>query len=150
LNMESIIEAKKEHLQDFLNMALDLWRSDYESNELKDIFSDALKNEKNKVLFFSVNEKIIAFIFLSVREDYVEGSTSSPTGYVEGIYVKPEFRKLGIAKKLLSEGEKWLKEKGCKQVGSDAYINNIVSHYFHTSIGFKETGRLVTFIKNME
>jgi aminoglycoside 6'-N-acetyltransferase I len=147
--MNSIIEAKEEHLRYFLEMALDLWGGDYESNDLEDIFLDALKAEKYKVLFYSANEKITAFIILSVRQDYVEGATSSPTGYIEGIYVKSEFRKSGIAKRLLLEGEKWLKEKGCKQIGSDAYIDNALSYDFHTSVGFKETGRLVAFIKDI-
>lgn len=131
-------------------MAQDLWGVDYADNDLKEIFIRALKSDKFKVYFFSADSDIAAFIFLSVRTDYVEGSTSNPTGYVEGIYVKPEYRKRGIAKQLLLQGEKWLKENGCKQVGSDAYIDNRLSHDFHTSIGFDEAGRLVTFIKDIE
>ena len=148
--MTTIIEAAKEHFVVFLEMAMDLWGEDYDSNQLKDIYLDALQSEKYKVLLCSTENKIIAFIFLSVRVDYVEGSESSPTGYLEGIYVKPAFRKMGIAKKLLAEGEKWIKEKGCREIGSDAYIENVVSHDFHTSVGFKEAGRLVTFIKSIE
>lgn len=148
--MNKIFKAKSEHLNDFLTMAIDLWGIDYNVSDLKEIFRGALQSEKFKILFLSVDNKIAAFIFLSIRSDYVEGSTSNPTGYVEGIYVKPEYRKLGISKQLLLEGEKWMKEKGCKQVGSDAYIDNKLSYDFHTSVGFEESGRLVTFIKNIE
>ncbi len=148
--MNKIFKAKSEHLNDFLTMALDLWGIDYDDSDLKEIFLGALNSEKFKILLFSDDEVIAGFIFLSVRRDYVEGSTSNSTGYVEGIYVKPEYRKLGIAKQLLLEGEKWLKEKGCKQVGSDAYIDNKLSYDFHTSVGFEEAGRLVTFIKDIE
>ncbi|MBK9096525.1 MAG: GNAT family N-acetyltransferase [bacterium] len=148
--MNKIFKAKSEHLNDFLKMAMDLWGIDYNVSDLKEIFLGALQSEKFKILFLSVDNNIAAFIFLSIRSDYVEGSTSNPTGYVEGIYVKPEYRKLGISKQLLLEGEKWLKEKGCKQVGSDAYIDNKLSYDFHTSVGFEEAGRLVTFIKDIE
>lgn len=101
--MNKIFKAKSEHLNDFLTMSMDLWGIDYDVNDLKKIFLGALKSEKFKILFFSAESKIAAFIFLSIRSDYVEGSTSNPTGYVEGIYVKPEYRKLGIAKQLLIE-----------------------------------------------
>lgn len=148
--MIKIFKAKSEHLNEFLTMALDLWGIDYDYSDLKEIFLGALKSKKFKVLFSSANSKIAAFIFLSIRSDYLEGSSSNTTGYVEGIYIKPEYRKLGIAKQLLLEGEKWLKEKGCKQVGSDAYIDNKSSHEFHTSVGFVEAGRLITFIKDIK
>jgi aminoglycoside 6'-N-acetyltransferase I len=148
--MKKIFEAEREHLDDFLVMALDLWGVDHTDNELKEIFLDALHSEKFKIFLFSVDNEIAAFIFLSIRSDYVEGSTSNPTGYVEGIYVKPDHRKSGIAKQLLLEGEKWLKKKGCKQIGSDAYIDNKLSYDFHIRVGFEEAGRLVTFIKDIE
>lgn len=148
--MENIFAAKKEHLGELIEMGVDLWKEDYTAEKLKSIFSDILNSNKYKVLLYSLNEIIAAFIMLSIRTDYVEGSESSPTGYIEGIYVKQEFRKGGIAKKLFIEGEKWLKEKGCKQVGSDAYIDNKVSYDFHTAIGFKEAGKLVAFIKDTE
>jgi aminoglycoside 6'-N-acetyltransferase I len=57
---------------------------------------------------------------------------------------------MGIAKKLLTEGEKWIKEKGCTQIGSDAYIDNKLSYDFHTGVGFKEAGKLVAFIKDLK
>ncbi len=36
-----------------------------------------------------------------MRTDYVEGTESSPVGYLEGIFVKEEYRKNGYAKELL-------------------------------------------------
>lgn len=147
--MEKIIEANEQHLNDFLEMSLDLWKEDYSSNDLSVIYGEALSSPKNKIFMFLADDIPAAFIYLSVRTDYVEGSESSPTGYIEGIYVKPGFRKSGIAKKLLVEGEKWLRENGCKQIGSDAYIDNKVSYDFHINIGFKEAGKLVTFIKDL-
>ena len=148
--MKKIFEAKSKHLDDFLPMALDLWGVDYADYELKEIFLGELQSEKFNILLFSDDDEIAGFIFLSVRSDYVEGSTSNPTGYVEGIYVKPGQRKSGIARQLLLEGEKWLKKKGCTQIGSDAYIDNKLSYDFHTSVGFEETGKLVTFIKDIK
>jgi aminoglycoside 6'-N-acetyltransferase I len=143
-----ITQASEDHIEEFLPMALDLWPEEsYEG--LKPVFTDILRSEKNRILFFREHGKPIAFIYLSIRVDYVEGSDSSPAGYVEGIYVKHEFRRKGISLQLLKKGEEWLKGKGCKQIGSDIYIDNKVSYDFHTSVGFKEAGRLIAFIKDL-
>lgn len=147
---ESIISAELNHLDQLLDMASDLWKDDYSQAEMRSFFEEAINSDKQRILLFLNNNIPAAFIFLSIRTDYVEGSQSSPAGYLEGIYVKPEFRKSGIASKLLSEGEKWIKEKGCKQIGSDAYIDNKISYNFHMNLGFNVAGKLITFIKNID
>lgn len=148
--IELITPAELNHMDQLFEMASELWKEDYSEGEMRSFFNEAINSDKNRILLFLNNNNPSAFIFVSIRTDYVEGSNSSPTGYLEGIYVKPEFRKSGIANKLLAEGEKWLKEKGIKQIGSDAYIDNKISHDFHIRVGFKEAGRLVTFIKNIQ
>ncbi len=147
--MELIIKATEKHLEDILKMAKDLWKDDFSEKEMRNFFKEALNSDKFNVLLHFSENIVTGFIFLSLRTDYVEGSNSSPTGYIEGIYVKQDFRKSGIAKKLLIEGEKWVKQEGCTQLGSDTYIDNRMSIDFHIKSEFKEAGRLVTFIKDI-
>lgn len=96
------------------------------------------------------NENSIAFSTFSIRTDYVEGAGKSPTGYLESIYVEPEYRNLGIAKKFIELGEEWCKEKGCEQIGSDTWLNDSRAQNFHLRVGFQEEDRLVHFIKKIE
>lgn len=145
---ESIITAQAEHLEELLVLSFELW-PDQNYEDLKTTFFKILSSEKFRVLLFQLNTEFIAFLYLGIRTDYVEGSDSSPTGYVEGIYVKPEFRRKGISKKMLQVGEQWIKEKGCTQIGSDTYLDNKVSYDFHTRVGFQESGRLIAFIKDI-
>lgn len=42
----------------------------------------------------------------------VEGTSTNPVGYLEGIFVKKAYRKNGIAKELLNACLKWAKEQG--------------------------------------
>ena len=49
-------------------------------------------NLQNGYLYV-VDGEAVAFISLSLRHDYVEGTASSPVAYLEGIFVKPAFRK---------------------------------------------------------
>lgn len=85
-------------------MAIDLW-PDYATEDLKATFQRILNSEKFKVFLYSFQEDIVGFVYLSNRTDYVEGSDTSPTGYVEGIYVKPAFRRQVISRKLLWAGQ---------------------------------------------
>ena len=52
----------------------------------------------------------MGFSVISIRTDYVEGADRSPTGYLEAIYVEPEYRKEGVGKRLVELGEEWCKE----------------------------------------
>jgi GNAT superfamily N-acetyltransferase len=145
----SIVDASAEHIQQYTEMALDLWPESSEE-ELHQSFRGILKSDRDKILFYKEQDEFVSFIHLSIRVDYVEGTESSPAGYIEGVYVKSEHRRKGYSKKLLEIGEQWLIEKGCSQIGSDIHLDNQVSHAFHTSIGFKEAARLIAFIKDIE
>jgi aminoglycoside 6'-N-acetyltransferase I len=146
--MESIVEANERYLDQLTELGVGLW-PDNEFYDLKKEFSVLIYSSKNKLFLYKINEVPTAFIHVSIRSDYVEGSKSSPTGFVEGIYVSPHLRRRGISKKLLKEGEAWLKSKGCTQIGSDIEQDNETSYHFHTQIGFKEANRLIAFIKDI-
>ncbi|MBD7964042.1 aminoglycoside 6'-N-acetyltransferase [Fictibacillus norfolkensis] len=147
--MASIKEANEHDLDSLTELAIALW-PDNEFSDLRKEFEQLLNSDKDKVIVYLMHAQLIAFIHISVRSDYVEGSQDSPTGFIEGIYVKPEYRKKGISKKLIEKGESWLKTKGCSQIGSDIEQSNITSYHFHKSVGFKEVNRLIAFIKDIE
>ena len=84
-----------------------------------------------------------------LRHDYVEGTHSSPVGYLEGIFVKEDYRKRGIAKKLLQACEQWSKEKGCTEFASDCEITNEQSLKFHLKADFSEANRIICFTKKL-
>jgi len=94
---------------------------------------------------YVMGEEAVAFISLSLRHDYVEGTDSSPVGYVEGIYVKPGWRGKGIAKELIAHAKKWAMERGCTELASDCVLNNEDSRAFHGSVGFEEANVIVCF-----
>ena len=75
-----------------------------------ELIQDLVKKDIAIFVCYLKNE-IIAFAQCQLRYDYVEGTNSSPVGYLEGIYVEPMYRKQGIAKKLLEECEKWSLKK---------------------------------------
>ena len=104
---------------------------------------------KGNVQFFLkfANDVPVGFAQCSLRHDYVEGTKTSPVGYLEGIFVKEGFRNKGYAKELLAACEMWAKDKGCKEFASDCEIDNIDSFYFHRAMNFKEANRIICFTK---
>ena len=146
---ENVVVASNNHIDYYTEMALDLWP---ESNkeELQESFQEIMASNRDKILFYCLGTEFVSFIHLSIRVDYVEGTESTPTGYIEGVYVKPEYRRKGYSTKLVEVGEQWLKKKGCKQIGSDIHLDNHVSYDFHIGLGFKESSRLIAFIKDIK
>ena len=91
----------------------------------------------------------VGFAEVSVRTDYVNGCKSSPVAFLEGIYVRPEFRRHGVARLLYQEAERWGRARRCAEMGSDALIDNTVSHGMHRGLGFEEAVRVVCFRKDI-
>ncbi|MGG3529924.1 aminoglycoside 6'-N-acetyltransferase [Paenibacillus rhizolycopersici] len=143
-----IEHANPTNLDDVTRLALKLW-PDHEWSELRGEFEDLLASEKDKVFLAAIDSNYIGFLHMSLRFDYVEGSSSSPVGYVEGIYVDENHRNQGISRQLVEAGEVWAKSMGCKELGSDTGWDNQVSQAFHQKIGFREAGRIVAFMKEI-
>lgn len=79
----------------------------------------------------------------------MEGTESSPVGYLEGVFVSEEYRKRGYAAESLAECEKWAAEKGCGEFASDCEPDNAESLKFHMAVGFEEANRIICFRKDL-
>lgn len=121
-------------------------------NEVKDLEKEMINyiNSDNGAIFIYFSETIPAgFAQCNLRYDYVEGTKSSPVGYLEGIFVSKKYRKRGVGKKLLNRCEEWAKSKGCSEFASDCELNNVDSLKFHLQLGFDEVNRIICFKKNL-
>lgn len=97
--------AKKEECEQVAKLAHIMWKSDIE--ELIEDFNELIESDEAGIFVAVEKERIIGFAQCQLRHDYVEGTDSSPVGYLEGIFVEEEFRNQGYAKHLLKECEKW-------------------------------------------
>jgi aminoglycoside 6'-N-acetyltransferase I len=137
-----------DNLKKLTELVLELW-IDCEFNEEFENYKKIVGSENEICYLCKEQGNYIAFLHVSSRNDYVEGAKDLPIAYVEGIYVKPDYQKKGIAKKLINCGENWAKQKGYNQLASDTDITNSASIDFHKRIGFKEIERIVCFIKDL-
>jgi aminoglycoside 6'-N-acetyltransferase I len=106
-----------------------------------------MKSADQQIFVAKEKKSCIGFIQLSLKTDYVEGTTSSPVVYIEGLYVEPQCRRKGIARRLILKAEKWGLRKNCVEIASDSELTNTDSIEFHNSIGFQEVNRIVCFKK---
>ena len=128
--------------------ALELW-PDHEGQALEAEFRELLAKD-DAACFLSLREdRAVGFAQCQLRRDYVEGTESSPVGYLEGIYVTEGFRGLGLARELLGACESWAKEKGCREFASDCELDNTQSLAFHLKTGFAEANRIICFTKTL-
>ena len=143
-----IKRAKIEDAKVLAGMAIQMW-TNHVLEDLIEEFRQLVLNEDAVCFIKYVDDKPIAFAQCQLRYDYVEGTESSPVGYLEGIFVAEKYRKQGYAAELLSECEKWAREKGCTEFASDCELSNTDSVRFHMSLGFEEANQIICFRKNI-
>ena len=141
-----IKKAGNNDLDILANLAVLMWQK-HSVNELVNEFSEILLNGKSQFFLKYVNDVPIGFAQCQLRYDYVEGTKTTPVGYLEGIFVKEGYRNKGYAKELLAECEAWAKENGCYEFASDCEIDNINSFRFHMAMNFTEANRIICFAK---
>lgn len=130
------------------DLALKLW-PDHERAELRADLADNMA-KSDAAFFLAIREsRAVGFAQCQLRRDYVEGTLSSPVGYLEGIYVQSAARGSGMAKKLLTACESWAREMGCREFASDCELTNEVSLAFHLALGFEEANRIICFTKKL-
>lgn len=138
--------ATKEDVNNIALLASNMWGN---KEMLATEFENIIKNNNSVVYLFEVNCNPVAFAQCSLRFDYVEGTSTSPVGYLEGVYVLKEYRKQGIAKQLVKLCEQWASKKGCVQFASDCEITNSQSYNFHIAVGFEEANKIICFKKEI-
>jgi aminoglycoside 6'-N-acetyltransferase I len=91
--------------------------------------------------------RAVGFAEASVRTEPVNGCRPGRVIFLEGIYVRPEFRQRGYAISLCLEIERWGARHGCREFASDVFEYDADSIAAHKALGFAETERAVFFRK---
>lgn len=92
-----------------------------------------------------VDQTPVGLAEASCRTDYVNGTSTSPIAFLEGLYVVPVYRRRGVASSLVAEVRRWAQSRGFTELASDAVLDNTVSHAVHRALGFVETERVIYF-----
>lgn len=88
------------------------------------------------------------FVSFSLRP-WAEGCESTPVPYVEGWWVAPDLRRTGVGRALVAAVERWSRDAGYDELGSDVELDNAVSLRAHAALGFEPTLRVQFFRKRL-
>jgi aminoglycoside 6'-N-acetyltransferase I len=134
----------------WLELRLALWPGERREEFAADIATLlADPGDTVNLIAFADTGEAIGFAEADLRRDYVEGCTTSPVAFLEGIYVAPGYRRKGVAAALVRAVEDWGRQNGCSEFASDAVIDNLDSQAMHRAMGFVETARVVYFRKEI-
>lgn len=139
-------ELKEAHM--VAGLALQLW-PDHTFSGFEKEFAELLRKPDAAVFLAFDGDSPVGFAQCQLRHDYVEGTDSSPVGYLEGIFVAETHRRRGFAKLLLAACEVWAKQQGCMEFASDCELDNDESLRFHLNVGFEEANRIICFTKKL-
>ncbi|WP_223555225.1 aminoglycoside 6'-N-acetyltransferase [Lysinibacillus sphaericus] len=143
-----IKQAVIDDVQTAALLALQLW-----PNHTLEEFSEEMAqliNAENAAIFLAYeDDEAVGFAQCQLRTDYVEGTDSSPVGYLEGLFVNEQNRQKGFAKHLVESCEQWAKRKGCIEFASDCELQNLESLAVHLKLGFSEANRIICFTKEL-
>ena len=143
-----IQKAEIKDLPVIAELACQLWL-DNSVEEMQAEFAETLTKPDAAFFLAYADETAVGFAQCQLRYDYVEGTDSSPVGYLEGIYVADGYRQQGFARELLAACESWAKSKGCTEFASDCELENAQSLQFHLNVGFEEANRIICFTKKL-
>jgi aminoglycoside 6'-N-acetyltransferase I len=101
--------------------------------------------------FLAVAEdrKAIGFVQVGLRSHADGCDPAQPVGYIEGWFVHERMRCRGAGRLLIEAAEEWSRLKGCREMASDAVLDNELSHHAHRALGFEVVNRCVYFRKRL-
>ena len=144
----TIRKATDEDVGTLAALAVKLWPG-HETAELAGEFAGLVNSGEAACFLACEDDRAVGFAQCQLRHDYVEGTKTSPVGYLEGVYVEAAFRRTGCARQLLAACEAWARELGCGEFASDCELDNAESLRFHLGVGFEEANRVICFRKDL-
>jgi aminoglycoside 6'-N-acetyltransferase I len=87
---------------------------------------------------------VIGFLEAAIRA-YANGCTRQPVLFVDGAWVREDWRRRGIGKAMLDALLAFARERGFDEICTDSDLENTEAHAAFEALGFRETERVVYF-----
>ena len=93
---------------------------------------------------------LTGFVEVGLRSHADGCDTARPVGFIEGWFVREHARGRGVGRRLLLAAEEWCRTQRCRELASNALIDNEGSQSAHRALGFQVVDRCVHFRKSLE
>jgi aminoglycoside 6'-N-acetyltransferase I len=139
-----------EHFEDWVRLRQALW-PDETIEEHRRYAASMVDRPTDAIVYLAQEEdgNIVAFAEATLRRDYVNGCSTYPVGFLEGLYVVPPYRGRGLARLLNKALEDWAASLGCTEFASDVLLRNESGQRAHEALGYIETERVVFYAKRL-
>jgi aminoglycoside 6'-N-acetyltransferase I len=129
-----------------LRMRLALWPDEHPTDLAASV--GQLLTDANQVAFVAERPGggLCGMVEAGVRP-FANGVDEAPCAFVEGWWVDADVRRSGVGRSLIEAVEDWARSRGFHELGSDALLENTLSHAAHRALGFEERERTVNFRK---
>lgn len=135
--------AQADDWSDWATLRLELWPDS--ETDMVDLL-ELIEGEGNTCLLaFDAAGQAVGLAEASLRHDYVNGTSTSPVGFLEGWYVRDLARNQGIGRGLIEAVGRWARACGCTELASDTAQDNRAAQDAHRACGFTETERVVYY-----
>ncbi len=144
--MISIRPARREDLDQLVEYIVRFYRVNEEFDPLYTLRADAkeqarklvehyLSKENSVFLVAEANARIIGIARGELRENPL--LEASPLGVIVELYVHPSYRRRGVARMLVEELTRRLKEMGAKAIAAEFPQLNEIAVNFYRKLGFR-------------
>ena len=134
----------------WLNLRVALWPEQALDVHREEV-ARLLSGDQQKCCFVAVglDGAIAGFIEMAIRSA-AEGCGTSPVAYIEGIFVVPRARRMGLAQRLLNVAEEWAARRNLLEIAADVAIDNSLGQQLHLGCGFDEVSRRVAYRREVK
>jgi aminoglycoside 6'-N-acetyltransferase I len=148
LSQVNIRRAQSADRVEHARMRAALW-PDADAADLADELEEFL-SDPDQVAFVAErdDQRLCGFAEASVRKS-ANGVDEAPCAFLEGWWVDEDVRRSGVGRALVAAVEAWAKGRGFTELGSDALLDNTLSHHAHAALGFEERERVIYFRKRL-
>jgi aminoglycoside 6'-N-acetyltransferase I len=147
--MMTVEQATAATMGDWVGMRAALWPHTTRQELEREAASLLARTPAATAFLLRTGSMAVAFAEATVRVDYVNGCSTSPVAFLEGIYVRPDWRRRGAARLLCRAVEAWARTHGCSELASDTGIENEAGQTMHEALGFEESERVVCYHKRI-
>ncbi|WP_232701040.1 GNAT family N-acetyltransferase [Halobacterium wangiae] len=104
--------------------AVDPEFSELDEAGVADAGLDRWLDTEDRVAFLAEHDGTFAGYIAGIRNDSPPIYTRGDRTHVDGLYVKPAFRREGVASALFDRIEAWARERDCEYLGVSAHVDN--------------------------
>ena len=148
--MVTVRRAQADDQAEHARMRAALW-PDEDPRALADELAALLADEKQAAFVAERDDapgRLCGFAEASVRP-YANSNDEAPCAFLEGWWVDADVRQAGVGRALVAAVEDWARSHGFSELGSDALLDNTLSHLAHHALGFEEIERVIYFRKRL-